>query len=466
MTRIALVVMLVANATPQPRSSEAPAQGAGDTETATLEELLDELDEPPAPKGNSSGAEPEKNPVTSHANVELGLRALPGSVSETSEGERFLYFVPSMSFESREVPFALALQLPLSLVPRGGLLSFKRYEVAGHDWDLASNYGQIVKELVVGRPGEDAVAVRAGAMGGYTLGQGYLVQNYDNRVVLGYAPLSFEVAVAAGGLATVRFFGSDAYFLNPRVFALDAAFRLLKIIELSPSIVWDSGGSGELNSNAMGASALGARVHIVSDTVDWSVTGGLGTRWGEGRPDVGMTVGTWMRVGQDTSVQLHIEHRWNQSDHFRFGLIGADYELRRALAGQPLDAESRSLYVELAVQVGSVRSSTDPRFRLSMAAEGWGDLVGRTNVAFSTDLLGGRLSATARWVRSTMGERPYHDMQARMVYRFNWYGFYLWASGGTVHALLPAVPASDAPQELTVANGLTGSGGAGVQFGE
>lgn len=302
-------------------------------------------------------------------------------------------------------------------------------------------------------------------MDGYSLGQGYLVQNYDNRVALGYAPLSFEVTVATGELVTVRAFGSDAYVLNPRIYALEAVFKLFKFVELSPSVVWDSGGRDGVRSEAISASALGAQIHILSNKVRWSVTGGLGTRWDEGRPDVGMTVGTTFSAGTDTSVQAHLEHRWNQSDHFRFGLIGADYELRRALAEQPLDARARALYAELALQVGNPRSKLDPRFRLSMATEGWGDRLDSTNVSVSADLLGGQLSATARWVWTTLGDKPYHNMQARLTYRFNRYGLYLWLSGGTVHSLLPTLAAADAPPQFSVASGFTGLGGGGVQFG-
>src|SRR6185436_7326303 len=98
------------------------------------------------------------------------------------------------------------------------------------DWDEPSDFGQLIRQLRLGRP-EGALWAKAGAVRNKTLGFGHTLNRYSNQDLPDYHP-------AAGGagfmLGPVRgeFFASDVF--GARIFAGLAGLELGKLASNDP----------------------------------------------------------------------------------------------------------------------------------------------------------------------------------------------------------------------------------------
>ncbi|NOJ83340.1 hypothetical protein, partial [Myxococcus xanthus] len=275
--------------------------------------------------------------------------------------------------------------------------------VRKEDWDSLSDWGQLVRALKLGAD-TSPVALWVGAMEGFHLVSGHLVQRYSNRTNPDYHPAGALLTGTLGPLY-MEAFSSDV--LGARLMGGELELDVQHVLfgrpkqpgryTLSLSAIHDWG-RGEVKSAEVTLAHLDATAVLLVQregrrALEMHVFAG----WG-GRPGAGGAWGAVAGVGADSvtptlDLRLRLEAR-RQHGGFRQGYFGADYELARLQAagtsGLPLAhasfPEGYSVYAEAmvawdAVLLGEVLQR---HLHLSMGAEAfsWGrvDVDGRLAV--------------------------------------------------------------------------------------
>lgn len=405
----------------------------------------------------------------------LALEAGPLSLPSGTQGGGQDYFalaVPVAQLTHAE-NFVLELGAPL----RFRLLDAEPKQTAEdfsgnlrrQDWDTTSDYGQVIRKLHIGR--EDNVAnLRAGPLNAFTLGEGRLVERYDNQLSPDYHPLGALLTVNVG---PARILAAASDVLAMRLFAGELRLDVGRLATENDkhfdryhavaSVAHDFGRVGEVQTEPISAVLLGGNAAFYKgDHLQLFVAGGAGTRVGAGTPDLGGFAGLSIR-GNTGRVDIsgRLEGRY-QGGNFRFGLFGPSYELARfsatGLSEAPLAEErmSKNLagFAELKLGLGSEDDFEALYMAASTAVEHF--TIGRTDTDFTLALRfpGARTTATARVIVVGGGTHPRYSVHAELRHRLkDW--LYLWGAGGTVHFPQP---------EGSLARGYTAGAGAGVDF--
>ncbi|MBN1203585.1 MAG: hypothetical protein JXB05_01505 [Myxococcaceae bacterium] len=427
---------------------------------STVEELPNEGQ--PAPEGASG--------TTFGMALEVG----PLSLNSGTQGGAQDYFALArpMARLERGESFALELGAPLRFrlldeEPRQSAEDYGGY-LRRQDWDTLSDFGQILRDLRIGR--DDNVATfRAGPLLAFTLGEGHLVERYDNQLSPDYHPAGAHLTVNLGP-SRVIVVASDV--LGARLFAGELRLDIGRLASQQDkhfdryhaiaSIAQDFGRVGEERTEAITAALLGGDVALYKgERLQLFAMGGAGSRVDVGTPDIGGFVGLAIR-GETTRVDVsgRLEGRY-QGGSFRFGLFGPSYELARFSAtglSEPPLAEERLArhmagFAELKIGMGS----GDPEeLYLSASAAAEYFAFGRTDTDFTLalQLPGARTLASARLIVAGIGAQPRYSVHAELRHRIlDW--LYLWGSGGAVHFPQP---------DGSLVRGYTAGAGAGVDF--
>ena len=368
--------------------------------------------------------------------------------------------------------FALELGAPLRFRLLDAEPKQSAQDFPGHlrrqDWDTTSDYGQVLRELRIGR--DDNVAnLRAGPLSAFTLGEGHLVDRYDNQLSPDYHPAGAlltvnvgptRVLVAASDILSTRLFASEVRLDIGRIASKqDKHFDRYHAIA---SVAHDFGKVGEESTESITAALAGGDAALYKgEHLQLFAIGGAGSRVDVSPLDVGGFAGFAIR-GNTGRVDIsgRLEGRY-QGGSFRFGLFGPSYELARysstGLHELPLAEErtDKNLagFAELKLGIGS-----GAKEELYMAASIAGEhfTTGRTDTDFtlSLQLPGARTLATARVIVVGIGTQPRYSAHAELRQRIlDW--LYLWGAGGTVHFPQP---------DGSLAKGYTAGLGAGVDF--
>jgi hypothetical protein len=338
------------------------------------------------------------------------------------------------------------------------------------DWDQTSDYGQLLRELRIGKPGGGFV-LEAGPLSGVTLGHGHLVSRYSNRENPDYHPAGAQLALATGSVHTTLL-ASDV--LGGRLFAGEVSGDLGRIFSADParfdrfhgalSVAHDAGRVGPV-TDPMTLMHLDFDAALYrGEVVRLFAYTGVGSRIFVPVADLGALVGFSLE-GTPGAFQLggKIEAR-KQAGSFRQGMFGPAYELQR-IAGVGLDGlpQARELlpdgfsgFAEFSLASGPI--DPDPsgasRVSFSVAAEhfSWG----RTDAdaALALRLMEGKAMGTARVSIVGVGVSPRMSATFEARYRFA-PALYALAAGGTVYF----------PQaEGGLVRGLFGGVGVGADF--
>jgi hypothetical protein len=378
---------------------------------------------------------------------------------------------------TRGESFSLELGAPL----RFRLLDAEPEQQAGdyggylrrEDWDTMSDYGQVLRELRIGRENQTVAWFSAGPLLAFTLGEGHLVERYDNQLSPDYHPAGAQLTVNVKQTARVQVAASDV--LSMRLFAGELRVDIGRIVAQQDkhfdryhaiaSFAHDFGRVGEERTESISAALLGGDAALYkSETgrLHLFAIGGAGSRVDVGTPDIGGFAGFSIR-GNTGHVDIsgRLEGRY-QGGSFRFGLFGPSYELARfsatGLSEPPISEErmDKNLagFAELKLGLGS----EDVLEELYVAASAAGEhfTIGRTDTDFTLALRfpGARTLATARVIVVGIGTQPRYSVHAELRQRIlDW--LYLWGAGGTVHFPQP---------DGSLVKGYTVGAGAGVDF--
>ncbi|WP_224365395.1 hypothetical protein [Hyalangium versicolor] len=319
------------------------------------------------------------------------LALLPRGGVGSREG--FLQVEPTLVVDGGE-EFGLNVGAPVRLWLWGGEAGAGR--VRREDWDSLSDWGQLVRALKLGSDASP-VALRVGALEGYSLLSGHLVRRYSNRANPDYHPAGAFLTGRRGPLY-VEVFASDV--LSARLMGVQAEVDLAHVFTGAPpepgrytlglSAVRGWGRAGGESPPVTLAHVDGTAVLVVRPGFELHVLGGWGKRSGE--------AGAWgavAGVGADAltltlDMKLRVEVR-RQHGGFRQGYFGPDYELSRwngvGTSGSSVEPalfpEGFSAYGEVEVGWDGVRLGEllQRHLYLSLAAEvfDWGrvDVDGR-----------------------------------------------------------------------------------------
>lgn len=330
------------------------------------------------------------------------------------------------------------------------------------DWDEASDFGQIIRLLKIGKL-DDVAWLRGGPTTTKTLGLGHVINRYGNRDNPNYHPASGNAGLNIGPVRT-EFFASDVF--GGRLLAGDVGVEFGRIFSndqkwwdrfhLVLSLAHDLARAGNggvavapvtiLNLDFDAVLYKGAQARVM-------VLTGVGTRFGNG---LGAVLGLAADAELDGGFVLggKLEGR-KQGGGYRQGFFGPGYELSRfagtGFSGLPLAAEqlpdSFSFYGEL--RVGSRGTAM-----FEAMIEHW--VWGRTDLdsTFSLTVWDERIIGSARFTAIGMGQLPRYSVGGKLSVRIL-PALYLLTEGGTVF-----FPQSDG----TLARGWYASLGAGADF--
>ncbi len=336
------------------------------------------------------------------------------------------------------------------------------------DWDTLSDFGKILRVLRIGYE-DEPFSLRAGQLTAFTLGEGHLVDRYDNQLSPDYQPAG-ALATINVGPARVQVMASD--LLGARLFAGELRLDIGRLAASEDkhfdryhaiaAVAQDFGRVGEERTEAITAALVGGDAALYKgEEFQVFAMAGAGSRVDAGSPDVGAFLGFSLRgTTERVDVSGRLEGRY-QGGNFRFGLFGPSYELARFSAtglSEPPFAEERlerhmSGFAELRLGMGS---GAPEDLYVSGSASGEYFAFGRTDadMALSLRLPGGRTEATARLIVVGIGAQPRYSVQADVRQRLlDW--LYIWGTSGAVHFTQP---------DGTLTRGFMAGAGAGVDF--
>ncbi|MFL5350879.1 MAG: hypothetical protein ACJ8AT_39430 [Hyalangium sp.] len=448
-----------------------PAEGGTAEGEASSQEASQEAPEQ-APEQASQQAPPQGTSFF------LGLEAGPLSLPSGTRGggqDIFALAVPVARLAHGDT-FAIELGAPLRFRLIDAEPKQAELDYGGHlrreDWDTLSDYGQVLRELSIGRE-NNVATLRVHPFEAFTLGEGHLVERYDNQLSPDYHPTGAELTVNAGLATRVKVVASD--ILAERLFAGELRLDIGQFVSKEQknvdryhamaSVAHDFGRVGEERTQPITAVLVSGDAALYkSESKSFALffIGGAGTRVNAGSPDVGGFGG--FSIGGDTgrvNISGRVEARY-EGGNFRFGLFGPSYELARysatGLSEKPLAEEHMDQnlagYAELKLGVGE----DDAVEAMSASATGSVEhfTVGRTDTDFTLALKfpGRRTFANARVIIVGIGAHPRYSVHAELRQRLvDW--FYLWGAGGTVHFPQP---------DGTLVPGYTAGAGVGMDF--
>lgn len=431
-----------------------PAEGSATVEDVTSSEQ--------APAGESK------------TKVRLALEAGPLALPSGTPGGEQDYFALAVPVARLEYGESFAIELGAALrfrlidsEPKQDPEDYGGY-LRREDWDTPSDLGQILRDLKIGR--DDNVAnLRASPLQAFTLGEGHLVDRYDNRLSENYHPTGALLTVNVGP-TRVQAMASDV--LSARLFAGEVRLDIGRLASqqdkhfdryhATAAIAQDFGRVGPERTEAITAAVVGGDAALYKgEHLQFFAIGGAGTRVDAGSPNIGGFGGFSIR-GNTGRVDIsgRVEGRY-EGGNFRFGLFGPSYELARYSATglhEPPIAEERmdqnlAGYAELKLGVGS--GALD-EMNASASASVEHFTVGRTDTDFTLALRfpNGKTLATARVIVVGIGAQPRYSAHAEIRQRIL-DRLYIWGTGGTSH-----FPQADG----SLVRGWTAGAGAGVDF--
>jgi hypothetical protein len=412
----------------------------------------------------------EDSPFTFFLSLEVGPLSLPSGTQ--GGGQDIFAFAKPIARMTKGESFALELGAPLRLrlidaEPKQSAQDFAAH-LRRQDWDTTSDYGQVLRELRIGR--DDTVAnLRAGPLSAFTLGEGHLVDRYDNQLSPDYHPAGALLTVNVG---PTRVLVAASDILSTRLFASELRLDIGRLASQQEkhfdryhaiaSVAHDFGKVGEESTESITAALVGGDAALYKgEKLQLFAMGGAGSRVDAGTPDIGGFAGFSIRgLTGNVDVSGRLEGRY-QGGSFRFGLFGPSYELARysatGLHELPLAEErtDKNLagFAELKLGIGS---GAKEELYLAASIAGEHFTTGRTDTDFTLalQLPGARTVATARVIVVGIGTQPRYSVRTELRQRIlDW--LYVWGAGGTVHFPQP---------DGSLAKGYTAGLGAGVDF--
>jgi len=435
--------------------------------------LISVLQQAPKAYVEPSSAPPADEGVQFHAALEVSALALSsGTGANGLDG--FGVAFPRLGVKGGdEFEFELGAPLRFRLLDQEPLQQEQDYgRLRRQDWDERSDYAQLVRELRIGRD-DGRFQFRAGGFATYTLGAGWLVNRYHNRLSPDYHPAGANFTAYLGP-TRVELFASDV--LAPRLFAGEVRLDLGRVLSsnegafdrylLSLNVAHDFGKAG-VTSPPLSATSVGLQVGAVkSEKVRLWVQAAAGARAEtlvESVPEYGAALGVVVAGKPKETVEIvgRLEGR-RQGGRFRFGLFGAGYELSRfsgvGLSEVPLSEEvlpaTFSGYGEVSATVSPL---ADEDLELTASASGeYFVSNGRVDAdaVLQAHLPGGKTTVELRAILTDLLAMPRYSVGLEVRHRFlpAVYGI---AMAGTEHF----------PQaEGRLRNGFTAGLGVGVDF--
>ncbi|QRK10011.1 hypothetical protein JQX13_07900 [Archangium violaceum] len=417
---------------------------------------------------------PAEDGVHFHAALEVGGQALP-SGSGANGMDIFGVAFPRLGVRGgEEFEFELGAPLRLNLWDQEPKQTGPDYSgrLRRQDWDEASDFAQILRGLRIGRD-DGRFQLRAGAFSTYTLGAGWLVNRYHNRISPDYHPAGANFTAYLGP-TRVELFASDV--LARRLFAGEFRLDLGRVLSntetafdrflLSVDVAHDFGEGGG-TSPSLSAASVGLQAGVLrSETLHLWLQAAAGARADtliESEPEYGAALGVVVRGKPQQMVDItgRLEAR-RQGGRFRFGFFGAGYEFARfsgvGLREQPLAEEvlpgTFSGYGEVAALV----SQGGPEdLELSASASGeYFVSTGRVDAdaVLQAQLPGGKTRGELRVILTDLTVKPRYSAALELRHRF------LPALYGVVTGGTELFPQADG----TLMHGFTGGLGVGVDF--
>lgn len=417
---------------------------------------------------------PAEEGVHFRAALEVGALALPsGTGANGMDG--FAVAFPRLAVRGGdEFEFELGAPLRLRFLDQEPLQTAEDYggRLRRQDWDERSDFAQVLRNLRIGRD-DGQFQLRAGGYSAYSLGAGWLVNRYHNRISPDYHPTGANFTAYLGP-ARVELFASDV--LAMRLFAGEVRLDLGRMLSsadtardrflLSVDAASDFGKGGG-TSPELSAVSLGLQAGVVKkEKVQLWLQAAAGARaetLAEALPEYGAAFGLVVNGTPKEMVEVtgRLEAR-RQGGRFRFGMFGAGYEFARfsgvGLHETPLSTEELpgtfSGYGELAVNV----SPGGPE-DLSLTASASGEYFATTGRADADAVLqahlpGGKTVGELRVILTDVTHKPRYAGMFEVRHRFvpALYGI---ASGG-----MEVFPQADG----SLRQGFTGGVGMGIDF--
>ncbi len=404
----------------------------------------------------------------------LGLEAGPLSFPSGTRGggqDLFALAKPMARLENEHFAVELGAPLRFRLLDEDPKQAADDYgpRLRRQDWDTMSDYGQVLRELRIGQE-EDPFFLVAGPLTVFTLGEGHLVDRYDNQLSPDYHPVG-AVATINVGPTRVQVAASDV--LSPRLFAGELRLDIGRLVSTDEArwdrfhgiatLAHDFGKVGEERTDVISAAMLGGSAALYKgDQLQLYGLAGGGTRV-DSSTDIGAFGGFSLRgLSADGEVEVsgRVEARY-QGGNFRFGQFGPSYELARfsatGLSEDPLSDEVLERHLagfgELRLSVGG---GSVEKLEVSASASGEYFAFGRTDtdLALAMRFPGGRTMAIARLIIVGVGTQPRYSVRAEVRQRLL-ESLYLWGSGSTLHFPQP---------DGTLVRGFSAGAGVGVDF--
>ncbi|OJT16963.1 hypothetical protein BO221_46930 [Archangium sp. Cb G35] len=418
---------------------------------------------------------PAEEGIHFQAALEAGGQALPSGTG-ANQMDGFGVVFPRLSVKGGdEFEFELGAPLRLRVLDQEPQQLEQDYggRLRRQDWDERSDFGQILRNLRIGRD-DGHVQLRAGGFSTYSLGAGWLVNRYHNRISPDYHPAGGNL-VAYLGPARVELFASDV--LAMRLFAAEVRLDLGRLLSdqdtafdrflLSVDAAHDFGKGGG-TTPALSAASVGFQAGVVkNEKVQLWLQAAAGARADtliESIPDYGAAFGMVVRGQPNETVDLtgRLEAR-RQGGRFRFGFFGAGYEFSRfsgvGLSEQPLAEEllpgTFSGYGEFAASVIPFGGPEDLELTASASGEYFVS-TGRVDAdaVLQAHLPGGKTVAELRVILTDLTVHPRYSAAVAVSHRF------LPAVYGLVTAGREHFPQA----EGNLRHGFTAGVGVGVDF--
>jgi hypothetical protein len=370
--------------------------------------------------------------------LEVGGQALPSGTGANGM-DVFAVALPSLGVKGgEEFEFELGAPLRIRLLDQEPMQKEQDYGgwLRRQDWDERSDFGQLLRNLRIGRD-DGRFQLRAGGFSSYSLGAGWLVSRYHNRLSPDYHPAGGGFTAYLGP-TRVELFASDV--LAPRLFAGEFRLDLGRVLSdkdtafdrflLSVDVAHDFGGAGG-TAPELSAASLGLQAAVVkNEKLQLWLQAAAGARADtliESVPDYGAAFGLVVRGQPKERVDItgRLEAR-RQGGRFRFGFFGAGYELARfsgvGLREQPLAEEvlpgTFTGYGEVAATVGP---GGPEELELTASASGeYFVTTGRVDAdaVLQATLPGGKTVAELRVILTDLTVHPRYSASVELRHRF------------------------------------------------